>query len=129
MAALPSSKGKVLTVQPVSKVECGTLQLYEALIQLLRGDLPRGALRSDTPADMVERCSCNEQGDPACRIHTEAWPDNLAWMDGAPLVSHELAPCSNAPSFRMMFFHQYGDWIHEPASQDTMAQARVFAVC
>ena len=99
-------------------------QLFEALVQLLKADLPRGAMRPDIPPDVVERCACNEQANQACRIHTEAWPASLAWLKGAPLVSREIAPCPNAPGFRMQFFHQYADWTHEAASRDTMAQAR-----
>ena len=63
------------------------------------------------------------QANPDCRIYTEAWPASLAWLEGAPLVSHEITPCPNAPHFRMQFFHQYADWTHEPASRDTVAQA------
>ena len=76
-------------------------------MQLLRGDLPRGALRADVLADVVERCTCNEQANSRCRIFTEAWSACLAWLDGAPLASAELAPCPAAPHFRMQFFHMY----------------------
>ena len=99
-------------------------QLYEALVQLLRGDLPRGALRADAPPDVVQRCTCREQADPGCHIYTEAWPASTAWLDGAPLVSAELAPCPAAPHFRMQFFHMYHDWTHEAATRDTMALVR-----
>jgi len=99
-------------------------QLYEALVQLLRGDMPRGALRADAPADVVERCTCNEQANADCRIYTEAWPASLTWLKGAPLVSAELAPCPNAPRFTMQFFHTYAKWTHEAHSRDTMTLAR-----
>ena len=93
-------------------------------MQLLRGDLPRGALRAGIPADVVERCTCKEQGNADCRIFTEAWPASLAWLDGAPLASHELAPCPAAPHFRMQFFHMYHDWIHTANTRDTMVLVR-----
>ena len=64
------------------------------------------------------------QGNPDCRIHTEAWPTSLAWLDGAPLVSHELAPCPSAPAFRMQFFHMYHDWTHEANTRDAMVLVR-----
>ena len=93
-------------------------------MQLLRGDLPRGALRTDAPPDVVQRCACREQADPGCHIYTEAWPASLAWLDGAPLVSAELAPCPAAPHFRMQFFHTYHNWTHEASTRDTMALVR-----
>ena len=96
-------------------------QLFEALVQLLRDDLPRGALRADAPADVMARCACREQADLGCQIYTEAWPASSAWLDGAPLVSAELAPCPAAPHFRMQFFHMYHDWTHEASTRDTMA--------
>jgi len=99
-------------------------QLYEALVQLLLGDLPRGALRPDAPGDIFGRCECNEQGNRDCRIYTEAWPLSLTWLDGAPLVSRELAPCPNAPDFRLQMFHTYWDWTHEVNARDTMTLAR-----
>ena len=93
-------------------------------MQLLRGDLPRGVLRSDAPADVAARCACREQVDPGCHIYTEAWPASLEWLDGAPLVSAELAPCPAAPHFRMQFFHMYHDWTHQASTRDTMALVR-----
>ena len=94
--------------------------MFEALVQLLRGDLPLGALRADAPAAVVERCKCNEQANKACRVYTEAWPASLAWLDGAPLASHELQPCPDAPHFRLQFFHMYQGWTHEENTRDTM---------
>ena len=91
-------------------------------MQLLTSDLPRGALRPDVAADIAERCACNEQANPACRISTQAWPARLVWREGAPLFSPELRPCLNAPGFVMQFFHQYADWTHRPAYRDSMAQ-------
>lgn len=64
------------------------------------------------------------QGNPDCRIYTEAWPVSLTWLDGAPLVSRELAPCPNAPEFRMQFFHMYHDWTHEANTRDAMVLVR-----
>ncbi len=93
-------------------------------MQLLLGDLPRGALRPDAPGDIFGRCKCNEQGNRDCRIYTEAWPLSLTWLDGAQLVSRELAPCPNAPDFRLQMFHTYWDWTHEINARDTMTLAR-----
>ena len=99
-------------------------QLYEALVQLLRGDLPQGAMRTDAPAEVVKRCSCSEQANKACRVFTEAWPPSLTWVDGAPLVSHALAPCPDAPHFRLQFFHMYAGWTHEDNTRDNMILVR-----
>lgn len=93
-------------------------------MQLLRGDLRRGALRADAPADVAARCACREQAEPGCHIYTEAWPASPAWLDGAPLASAELTPCPAAPHFRMQFFHTYHDWTHEASTRDTMALVR-----
>lgn len=109
---------------PQALTHCPGTQLYEALVQLLRGDLPRGALRTDAPAEVVKRCTCNEQANKACRVFTEAWPPSLTWVDGAPLFSHELQPCPDAPHFRLQFFHMYAGWTHEDNTRDNMVLVR-----
>ena len=68
-------------------------------------------------------CACNEFK-KTCRVFTEAWPPSLAWVDGAPMVSHELAPCPAAPHFRMQFFHIYASWNLEPNTADNWALLR-----
>ena len=93
-------------------------------MQLLRGDLARGALRPDVAADVAERCKCKEQANKDCRLYTEAWPPSLAWLDGAPLLSAELRPCAGAPDFRMQFFHMYQGWTHEDSMRDHMILVR-----
>ena len=79
-------------------------------------------MRPDVAANIAERCVCNEQANPACRIQTLAWPAHLVWLESAPLVSPKLRPCPNAPAFVMQFLHQYADWTHKPATRDSMAQ-------
>ncbi|KAK9834840.1 hypothetical protein WJX81_002870 [Elliptochloris bilobata] len=74
-----------------------TRQFYEALVQLLRGDLATGALRADTASDM-RRWHPNSLvyvGGAPPHPQREAWGDAEVKMNAPHAIRHLVGPMRN----------------------------------